>query len=128
MQPTCDIGSLKGTCRQRRTRAFVRTAMAEAAEELKTKVRIDELRQRFELEGYEEHPELWRTLQDLRQKVLEQEAFLKESLMDVVNLSRPFLGGSRRLCDKAHARSKRVCQVPRLDQRDLGKNTDIKDD
>ncbi|KAF8297769.1 hypothetical protein TcBrA4_0066130 [Trypanosoma cruzi] len=103
--------------------------MAEAAEELKTKVRIDELRQRFELEGYEEHPELWRTLQDLRQKVLEQEAFLKESLMDVVNLSRPLPGEDRdafaiRLTREVNEYAK----SHRLDQRDLGKNTDIKDD
>ncbi|PBJ69456.1 hypothetical protein BCY84_19748 [Trypanosoma cruzi cruzi] len=105
------------------------TAMAEAAEELKTKVRIEELRQRFELEGYEEHPELWRTLQDLRQKVLEQEAFLKESLMDVVNLSRPLPGEDRdafaiRLTREVNEYAK----SHRLDQRDLGKNTDIKDD
>ncbi|RNF09477.1 putative helicase [Trypanosoma conorhini] len=105
------------------------TAMAQAEEELKTKVSVDELRQRFESEGREEYAELWRTLQELRQKVLEQEAFLKESLMDVANLSRPVPGEDRdafalRLTREVNEYAK----THRLDQRHLVGSAGMRED
>lgn len=61
----------------------------------KLKVNSEELRHRFEMEARERNAELWQTLQELRQKVLDQENFLRQADMDVINLSRPAPGEGR---------------------------------